>query len=84
MTREEDESNISWGKADTEDFYGGKKKARECACCKWLETYVAESGDYINVCEAEGPEDVADGMYRLTAVDVDIFDASECLGFLKE
>lgn len=56
-----------------------------CINCKFLKKYTSDSGTWINVCEGEDADpQEADGLYLVTAVDAEIFDASCCLNFRQQ
>ena len=53
-----------------------------CNKCKWLKRYTSEDGKtWMDVCESEEPDCEDDGLYRVTVVDAEEFDASHCLNF---
>lgn len=60
----------------------GEKK---CVKCKWLKKYTSEDGvTWMNVCESDDAEWEDDGLYHVTVVDIDEFDASACLNFVAK
>lgn len=56
---------------------------KRCNECKWLQKYTAENGSWMNVCESEEPEEIDVGMYYVTVMNADDFDAYDCLNFAK-
>ena len=57
---------------------------KTCTKCKWLRKYATEDGrSWLNICEAEEPDEEDEGLYRVAAVDTEGFDASFCLNFKK-
>ena len=60
-----------------------EEKMKRCNECKWLQKYTAENGSWMNVCESEEPEEIDVGMYYVTVMNADDFDAYDCLNFAK-
>jgi hypothetical protein len=54
-----------------------------CANCRFLQKYTSPKGTWVNVCEVDGAEEEDDGLYKVTVIDTDVFDASECLMYKK-
>jgi len=58
---------------------------KSCLKCRFLVKYQAENGHWMNVCEAEDAEPKEeDGLYSVTTVVTDEFDASFCLLFKEQ
>ena len=56
---------------------------KECKTCEWLVRYECnEHASYMDVCTSENPEELGeDGMYHVVVVDLNEFDASDCLNY---
>ena len=54
-----------------------------CNKCRFLKRYISEDGEsWMNICDGEEPESGEnDGLYLVTVVDTEEFDASECIIF---
>lgn len=58
---------------------------KSCYTCKFLKRYTSEDGySWMNVCEADEPDEIDDGFFFVSVVDLDTFDASLCLGYKKK
>jgi len=55
---------------------------KSCSKCGWLRKYTDENSSWwMNVCECSEPEEDDDGLFLVITIDVERFDASNCLGF---
>ena len=54
-----------------------------CSVCQNLKRFCSSDGEWMDVCTAEewDEEGGEDGLYRVSVVDKDVFDARHCLNF---
>jgi len=52
--------------------------------CKWLRKYTAENGSWLDLCESEEPDEEEEGLFKVTIIETDRFDSSECLNFKRK
>lgn len=58
-------------------------KQKSCFNCRHLKKYTSEDRSWMNVCEAEEPEE-QDGMYFVATIDTELFNPAFCYAFRQK
>ena len=57
---------------------------KECCTCDFISRFSNTDGEWMDVCTAEDPEDIDEGLWNVCVVDKELFDASQCLNFREK
>lgn len=58
-------------------------KQKSCFNCRHLRKYTSEDRSWMDVCEAEQPEEIEEGMFYVTTIDAERYTPSGCILFRK-